>query len=325
MDPFTKRIKAPDGLNATFTLVRQDKTLHQHAQVYLVIEADDGSIYRMEFDSERYTPSFGNKLISAFRFNPEWREHFRVFNAPHDKVPLRYADGTEGFADKGLAPYVQALNDQGYRTLSSCEGDPYPNGRPPFIGFFENIPKPLEAVLNALGWVNFDRSVGPIPCHGHNHSFRAMFLLMLDDWMAGELDTTAERYRIQRQALPKLPELPPVNEKALNDHQASVTKLVKKINTKGEKATFSDMVNLRSGRDRYSNWKLEQLQQALRNDPSLEQLESRIFGKAALQRALRWRMRGLDLLMILKKHEVDQVLEASKLAKKQALSNADQL
>jgi hypothetical protein len=322
--PTSRRISGLDNLSATLTHCRQDKTLHRAASSELLICADSGDLFRIRLDEYQDEPFFVDKLISAFRFNPAWREHFRVFESPHLTAELHYTNGRVGQVDRALQPYVQRLNDQGYATLSSCEGDPHPMGRLPSITFADAMPEDLHAIWARLSWVNLDGSVSPIPCHGYSHTYRQLFLLVLDDWLNDDLDHSAVRYQLKRTALPLIPALPSVNAKALADHQAIVTRRVKRLNKLGDKATFDDLVKLRCGRDRYSLWKIDQLRGALSNDPALEQLPARIHDIPALQRALRWRLRGLDLVMILKKHEVDQVLEARKLARSQAAKAAAQ-
>lgn len=313
----SRRISGPDGFSGLMTQIKREATSHQHSTSEIHVVSDDGDQFLIRFEDGTDTSAFVAKVISAFRFNPDWRENFRVFTHAHATMPLRYMDGYTGTVDTSIGVYVQELNNRGFRTLESCEGDNHPMGRMPSITFADQIPEPLHKVWSALGWINMDLSVTPIPCRGHTKVFQQMFIVILDDWMFGQLDTTAKRYRADRVAKPMIPELPPVNASALRDHQALVSKRVKKINTLGESATFDDLVKLRSGRDSYSTWKIPELKKALANDPALNYLESHIHTTPALQRAMRWRMRGLDLAMIMKKHEVDQVLESRALRIKQ--------
>lgn len=313
----SRRITGLANFSGLLTQQQWDATTHRAASATLHIAADNGHQYLIRMSQEQNTPVFVDKIISAFRFNPTWRENFRVLIDPHDTVILQYQDGSTGVVDMAIKDYVQELNNRGYRTTKSCEGDHHPLGRMPGITFAESMPQGLAQVWSALGWVNMDMSVTPIPCHGHTPAFRQMFFVILDDWMYGTLDLTARRYRLDRVAKPLIPDLPPVNEHALKDHQNIVAKRVKKINRLGTEATFNDLVKLRCGRDTYSVWKLAELEKELENDPALDYLRKHIHDTPALQRALRWRLRGLDLVMILKKHEVDQVLESRALRLKQ--------
>jgi hypothetical protein len=313
----SRRIQGVGGFSGLLTVIERDETRYRAGACDLRIEADSGDLFTIRMTEEQNSPAFVSKLISAFRFNPSWREHFRVFTQPHATTELRYADGSVGRVDLALQPFVQALNDRGFATTSSCDGDHHPMGRVPSISFVDQMPEDLETVWTALGWVNLDRSVCPIACHGFNQVFRQMFFVILDDWLFGQLDSSAKRYRTERLANPLIPDLPPVNEGALSDHQREVTKRVKKMNTLGEAATFDELVKLRCGRDTYSTMKLPALLEALEGDPAIETLKTKIFTTQDMQKALRWRMRGLDTVMILKKHEVDQVLESHALARKQ--------
>lgn len=312
-----RRITGLAKFSGDLTHHRWEATPHRPASSSIHIAADGEQQFIIHLTEEQDNPAFVDKLISAFRFNPTWRENFRVLTHPHDVAPLRYLDGSEGAVDLALQVYVQALNDRGHRTVESCEGDHHPKGRMPRITFAETMPEDLCKVWSSLGWVNLDMSVSPIPCYGQTPAFRMMFFVILDDWLYGSLDLTGKRYHQHRTPRPLIPEFPPVNRHALKDHQGQVSKRVAKMNRLGEDATFDDLVKLRCGRDTYTTWKLARLQEALVNDPALDYLQKHIHDTPALQRALRWRMRGLDLTMVMKKHEVDQVLESRTLRIKQ--------
>jgi hypothetical protein len=317
-----QKIKGSDGLEATVTLYRVDKTTYSSASNRLHFDCVGGDQFEAKLSPAQLKSRFVDKLISVFRFNPPWREHFRVFTKPHPVIELHYQNGLVGSVDCKLKPYIQALNDRGFATLSSCEGDAHPMGRPPFIKFVGAMPEALETVWNHLDWINLDRSVTPFTIHGFTHEYRSVFLLILDDWLHDDLDITAKRYRLNRVDLPLIPPFPPVNEAELKAHQKVVTKRAKHLNRKGGKeSTFDDLVKLRSGRDSYTNMKLPALLEALEGDPEVVHLKRLIKGTPALQRALRWRLRGLTLEIILRKYEVDQVLsrhaELKKLARSQ--------
>lgn len=318
-----KTIRGLENLVGTITHIRQESTSQRHGENLIIIDTEAGERFRISLSEDQETQMFVNKIISAFRFNPAWRENFRVFTHAHDSVELFYQDGRVGKVDKVLQRFVQALNARGFETTESCEGDKHPMGRPPSITFAKQMPSELESIWTVLGWVNMDGSVSPIPCRGYNHEYRQIFLIILDDWIAGTLDSSTQRYQLSRTAVHEIPPLPPVNETALRDHQASVTKLVKKMNKKGHEATFNDLVRLRCGRDRYSLMKLSELKAALVGDSSIEILEAKIHNTSSLQRALRWRLRGLDLDMVLKKHEVDQALESRALRRKQEFNDSE--
>lgn len=313
----TRRITGLDNFSGEVTHHRWEATPHRPASSAIQIASDNDQQFLIRLADDQDNPAFTDKLIRAFRFNPSWRENFRVLTHPHDVGPLRYLDGSVGVVDLALQVFVQELNDRGYRTIESCEGDHHPYGRMPRITFAESMPEDLATVWSSLGWVNMDQSVCPIPCHGQTPGLRMMFFVILDDWLYGSLDLTGKRYQQNRTPRPLIPELPPLNKPALRDYQSLVTKRVSRMNRLGEDATFDDLVKLRCGRDTYSTWKLPDLQKALANDPALDYLQKHVHDTPALQRALRWRMRGLDLTMVLKKHEVDQVLESRALRIKQ--------
>ncbi|WP_338924391.1 hypothetical protein V0M98_32785 (plasmid) [Pseudomonas silesiensis] len=316
---YAHKIKGSDGLEATVTLYRVDKTTYSSASNRLHFDCVGGDQFEAKVSPSQLKSRFVDKLINAFRFHPQWREHFRVFTHAHPVTELHYMNGLIGSVDLKLQPYVQALNDRGFPTMASCEGDAHPMGRPPFIKFVGAIPEALETVWNRLDWVNLDRTVIPLSIHGFTHEYRAIFLLILDDWLHDDLDMSAKRYRLSRSDLPLIPPFPPVNEPELKAHQKVVAKRAKRLNLKGSKAsTFDDLVKLRSGRDSYTNMKLPALLEALAGDPEVAHLQRLIKSTPDLQRALRWRLRGLTLEIILRKYEVDQVLSRHAELKKQA-------
>lgn len=317
-----RKIKGLNGLSAIATLQRADKTSYRKASNVIHIECDTGERFEAHIAPELFSPGFVDKVLSAFRFNPAWRENFRLFTHEHPVTELIYRTGKVGSVDVRLKPFVQALNDQGFPTLKTCEGDRHPMGRAPYIRFVDAMPEPLERVWMALGWVNLDRTVTPLPIRGHTEAFSQVFFLILDDWLNNDLDETGRRYALSRSPVPPIPEFPPVNDQELQEHQRKVGKKAQRLNRKGSKeTTFDDLVKLRSGRDSYSTMKLPALLDALEGDPEVAHIQRVIKSVPDLQRALRWRLRGLTLEIILRKYEVDLILSRHAELKKR---NAEQ-
>jgi hypothetical protein len=305
-----KRIKGAGGLDALYILTTVEASAGIAGSKTAHLADACGLQYSIEFDPTS-TDVFVDRVINAFRFEPQWREHFRLFTEPHATTELRYQDGSVGSVDVSIAHFVQALNDRGYPTLCACEGDDHPVGRTPWIQFAHQMPAELEAVFSSLGWATMDGTVSPDPIRGYNHQVRQRFMVLLDDWLYGELDTTASRYRFERPALPSIPDLPPPSREAMRDHQRQVRRRVNRINSLGSSASFDDLVKLHCGRDLYSSWKLPRLLDALKEDKALALIQNKIRDVPALQRALRWRQRGLDLDLVLRKHEIDLILSRS--------------
>ncbi|MHD0644334.1 hypothetical protein ACYPKM_01690 [Pseudomonas aeruginosa] len=274
----------------------------------IMIHVEDGSTYRITIPGPKYTRIFVDKLILAFRLDPVWRENFREIDTPFRASEVVSDEVVHADLDYELDFYQQELINQGHIPSRSFAGDDHPMGRAPYIGFNGSMPPDLYSAAAGAGWITIEGDISPPPIRGQGKLLRRTFLLMLDDWFAGTMDTTGVRYRVQREGIPYLPALPELTKAAMRDHQRTVSKRAQQANKRGEKATFDDMVKLRSGRDLYSNMKLPALREALADDPALQELEELYLDEAVLRRALRWRLRGLDVSMITKKMEVDQVL-----------------
>ncbi|AYG47980.1 hypothetical protein DV532_27250 (plasmid) [Pseudomonas sp. Leaf58] len=275
--------------------------------VRLLIEAP-GDEYQAMVEQAQYSQKFLGKFVTHFRFCPDWRSHFKV---PHEKITQREVVLTTGLVlmiDARIASYVQALCDQGYIVLEARQGSDHPLGAPAFIKFADTIPADLETVWNALGWYNLDNSVIPTLSRGWAHEFNHMFLLILDDWAANDLDLTARRYQLDRVPIPYIPEWPKLPRAALLEQERLVRKEVARLNRLDARATFEDLVGLASGRDTHTLKPLAELQRVLADDPVLPFLERGIKEPAALARGLRWHLRGLAPDLILRKIEVEEAL-----------------
>lgn len=268
----------------------------------LHIQGDEGERFCIVIpeEADRF---FVNKIILSFRFHPQWREHFRYFEHRHNRV---FTDGR--MVDESLAPYVGRLIREGASLKSCCQGDDHPMGRLPYLQFEGDIPSELNQVWSHLGWIDLSGRVSPPHVHGYTLPFREAFFLILDDWLHDELDQTASRYRLQRKALDFIPYFPEASKKQLAEEKKSLDALVARINKKGDKADFNDLMQLRSGRDQYSTWSLDQLKHALIDDPYLIEIQTRIPHEPDLKQALRWRLRGLDYDLVIRKSRVSQIL-----------------
>lgn len=297
----------PDGLSCNLNVY--DAMAHgpDAGLVGLLIEAS-GEQYKAMVQQADYSHKFLSKFVTHFRFCPDWRRHFKV---PHEEVAQREVVLTTGIVlmiDARIAGYVQALCDQGYTVLEARQGSDHPLGAPAFIKFADAVPFELETVWNALGWYNLDNSVIPALSRGWAHEFNHMFLLILDDWAANDLDLTARRYQLDRVPLPYIPDWPKLPRAALLEQERMVRKEVARLNKLDARTTFEDLVGLTSGRDTHTLKQLAELQAALAGDPILSFLEQRIREPGALARGLRWHLRGLKPDLILRKIEVEEAL-----------------
>lgn len=306
-----KKITGSGGLNASVThrLGSAAKITRETPHV-LEIEDAGGATFQIRVPHYQYTRIFVDKLILAFRFHPEWRENYRDFRNELPAVELANPDGTVCCADPKLANYAKALINAGHYPVELFLGDDHPTGRPPRLRFKGEAPAEFMAAGLGADWITIEGELAPAPLNGWNRLLRQNFLLLLDDWSVGELDTTGARYAVRREPLPHLAPLPALSSQAKREHQRQVAQRTSKANKKGMTASFDDMVKLRSGRDKYTNMRLPALRTALEGDSALRELESMYLDPAELQRALRWRLRGLDIPVIARKLEVDQVLES---------------
>ncbi|MDT8925311.1 hypothetical protein RBE51_21180 [Pseudomonas taiwanensis] len=297
----------PDGLSCSLNVYEAMAHGPDAGLVGLLIEAS-GEKFKAMVQQADYSQKFLCKFVTHFRFCPDWRNHFRV---PYEEVAQREVVLTTGIVlmiDARIAGYVQALCDQGYTVLEARQGSDHPLGAPAFIKFADAVPVELETVWNALGWYNLDNSVIPTLSRGWAHEFNHMFLLILDDWAANDLDLTARRYQLDRVPLPYIPDWPKLPRAALLEHERLVRKEVARLNRLDARATFEDLVGLSSGRDTHTLKPLAELKTALADNPILTFLEQRIREPAALARGLRWHLRGLKPDLILRKIEVEEAL-----------------
>lgn len=268
----------------------------------------EGKNYKAWLPESDFTAKHLAKFILHFRYCPEWREHFRQDLPEHRQVEVVLITGNVFKVDQGIARYVNALCDQGFTVIESRQGDALPYGRKAMLKFAGEIPEPIEKAVRALGWLGLDRSIEPLAVRGWVHEYNQMFHLLLDDWMHGDVDETGARYALHREAVPFIAPWPKLPEQALVEHERNIRKDVDRLNRLDTKTTFQDLVGLTSGRDRYSKMNLEKLKGLSEEDPFLDHLEHHLRDPAALARALRWRLRGLQLDLVLRKSEIEAML-----------------
>lgn len=310
MDYSTKtlwRFKTYDGERAELQMVGASS---QGAEVGLMawnISLGDKA-YRALLPERDFSNKLLAKFILHFRFCTEWREHFRLQTPEYEKVEVTLITGNTFQVDRAIAGYVSALCDQGFPIIDSRQGDALPYGRTAMLKFGNEIPVDFKQAALALGWLNIDLSVEPVPPRGWVHEYNQMMHLLLDDWVHGDVDVTGERYALHREPLPFIPDWPKLPVQAMVEHERRVRKDIDRVNRLDTRASFQDLVSLTSGRDRYSRLNLDMLRELLVDDPFIEYLEEKMVDDAALSRAFRWRLRGLQLDLILRKAKIEEML-----------------
>ena len=317
MNSNRRKISAPSGHTFFFEIIQRDKTYKNNFTKGLEIRSTDGQLYYIDIPKKWDRDDLIEKIIVAFVYYPAWRDNFARFVFEHKQVycDVLHQNGslTKEKVDHAIAPFVEALNTQGFRTTASGSGDNHPNGRLPYIRFASDIPHDLESVCTKLGWLGLEPVISPTSINGTNHLAWRSFYLLLDDWAFGEVDRTAQRYLVIRSPAPAIPPLPTFHGHAEKAYQRYVKEQANKINKKQGKASFDEMLSLRSGRDKYSAWGLERLMEELKSDPLLNDVVSLVKGdEKALKRALRWRLRGLDLDGIREKQRIDKAFQTRK-------------
>lgn len=303
------RFKTQEGEKAELQIVgAASQGSEQGLMAWLI--SMPGKSYKALLPERDFSLKLLAKFILHFRFCPQWREHFRQDLPIHPQVDVVLITGNVFKVDQGIARYVGALCDEGYTIIDSREGDALPHGRSAMLKFASDIPKCIEEASIALGWLGLDRTIEPVPARGWAHEYNQMLHLMLDDWLHGDVDSTGERYALYRDPLPFIPEWPKLPPQALVEHERKLRKDVERLNRLDTKVTFHDLVSLTSGRDSYSRMSLDELKRLSEEDPFLEHLEHQLKGRepAALARALRWRLRGLQLDLVLRKSEIESML-----------------
>jgi len=98
------------------------------------------------------------------------------------------------------------------------------------------------------------------------------------------------------------PKIPEPNELQKKDNSINLQNKINKINKKGGK--FKDFLSLKSGRDKYSSFKKEQIFNML-NDDVLNNQEIKDLEEKEQLKVYRWILRGLNLENSIKKIKVD--------------------
>lgn len=283
------------------TEVRQDALGVKRFCIDILSNA--GARYCIEFPREIPDEAQIKKALLFFKHAPAWRETFSTV----EPTPEWTQESTESLAeyDPVVGPYFDSL---GLSVIRYNKGSNHPHGSSCSLSIKGPLPDELGDIMEKIHWRRgFNRIEAETP-RGFSHLGRNAFILLLDDWVVGTLDTTGARYQVIRQPKAFFPDWPPYPKSALEESEAYNRKQAERINKFITLATFDQYVRLTSGRDTYSNMTLDQLLKLLGDDDVVEKLSQVAENPAIFAKALRWRLRGLSPMHTLEKYRIDEIL-----------------
>lgn len=270
-----------------------------------------------------WTADWYERWLAAFLAMPEYREQFRVdlnkSGSVHPAIQVDLGDSGVVSIDEMIAPAIVELNRRGCRTTFCCQGV-CANDEAPEPGFSPGTayicmdasgrPFPIELFQ---AWFDAGFNVTPFTAYadaqyGLEAEASAHFVKSLQDWLAGDLDVTGQRYLVTGTRKSSVPAIPTVPENVSRAKQESAIRHLIQL---GDKAKFSDYAALRSGVDKWSKVRLPALMVEL-GDRAHEVSRSGL-DEEHKARFARWILRGLPFDMALRKIKVDiELTEASR-------------
>ena len=254
-----------------------------------------------------YSSRWFDRFCEAFAAIPDFRAQFldKKCNRCHNTVNMEL-NGSIVQIDSTISAAIRELNNQGAITQYCCQGG---NGSTPYISLSEgNFPPTLVKAWNSAGYSIEPRAVHVIAKYGLEDAASAHFVESLTDWLADTLDITGAKYRVTEVRVNSLPVIPSLPEKII---EGKVIKAVQRLIGKGKKAKFTDYVELKSGRDKFSGIKCPELEKML--DEATLSLLMRELPQESFAVGARWILRGLPPQMAVRKVKTD--LELSKNAR----------
>lgn len=298
LELFDERKTGADGIRFHFAAfsTTSDMSYPEDGCVWINISGGgkdyQATICCADFD-ERWLTRFVNAFCANIPFRERFINHSDKPNEIHATVTITL-DGESVEVDTAISAAILALNGCGAKTAYCCQGGighctPYITLR---SGQF-----PVELV-KAWGGAGFrvdSYSVYADAPFGLSAS--TAFIQSLSDWIAGCLDQTGACYRISEERPNSLPALPAAPN-------ASFSKDIRRLLSKGKKAHFSDFAALKSGRDRFSGMKRDALV-ALCSEKDIQAIWA-LDSEPMQLSALRWHLRGLPVNMAIHKVKVDK-------------------
>jgi len=245
------------------------------------------------------------KALLFFRHDLIWRQHFACGPA----IPMWGKSGEPS----SLSDYDE-IADTYFKMLELSvmlyqKGGTEPLGSDCELKIYGRFPDDILYIAEQNGWRVSDNHIRLKAPRGFSHLSRDMFILLLDDWAMKCLDLTGVRYQIKRKAEPWFPAWPGYPATALAENEQANRRKDEKVNALYSTQVFDEYVKLTSGRDTYSTMPLEELIERIgEQDEALQRLNEVAENPTLMAKALRWRLRGLNVMHTLEKYRVDEVL-----------------
>lgn len=261
--------------------------------------------YRIEWPVARPETQQINKALLFFRHCPQWRQHF----ACGPQIPMWGRDESSGTLEQYDDIASSYFNLLGLTVMRYQKSSTERLGPASELTVYGRLPEDILMIAKGNGWRRSDNHLRINAPRGFSHLSREMFLLLLDDWAMGSLDYSGCRYQINREAEPWFPAWPAYPPSALEENELSNREKAKKVNALYSTQVFDEYVKLTSGRDTYSTLPLDELIQRVgEQDEAVQRLNEIAENPTLMAKALRWRLRGLNVMHTLEKYRVDEVL-----------------
>jgi len=244
--------------------------------------------------------------MRAFVASPEFRVRcVPVSDQPGQRHPTVHLDLPLGAAaiDVLLAPAIEALNAGGAITHVCCQGVP---GETAYIALRDGrFPEKLAQCWTGAGFEVCGTTVYAIAPFGLEDEAAQHFVASLQDWLLGTLDESGSRYRVTTKRPSSLPPLPNIEEP-----DPELTSAIRRLIRQGSRAKFSDFARLKSGRDTWSQQKLDALRDLVKA-PVIDAVGALDWPPSDLASVLRWTLRGLPVALAIRKVNTDRAIRAN--------------
>jgi hypothetical protein len=266
---------------------------------------DNQQHYRIAWPMAKPDPLQVAKALLFFRHDARWRKHFMC----GPQIPIWgqncTANSLEAY-DPLANTYFKTLD---LKVMRFQKGGDDPLGHACELRIYGRFPGNILEIANRNSWRISDNHIRINAPRGFSHLSREMFILLLDDWAMNCLDTSGVRYQIKRQAEPWFPAWPTYPESALAENEKANRLKAEKVNALSSTQVFDEYVKLTSGRDTFSTMPLNELIQLVgEQDEALQCLNEVASNPTLMAKALRWRLRGLNVMHTMEKYRVDELL-----------------
>lgn len=272
-------------------------------------EIKNDIVYGIEIPNNYFNEKYMKKWFNTIMNNKEWRKQFNFENnknhIKHKTKSLKTIKDEVVEIDENIYEPIKKLNDLGCITKFCCEGG---EESIPYITSENGFPKELMYYFNKLGYDCYNNSVyASCAWHWSNQQSKK-FQLLLNDWCNNNLNKDIKKYLVDdKDKKYKLPTLPTKSNEEKKKEQNKCSIEIQKLNNRNiNSIKFKEMMNLKSGRDKFSSLKynklIEDLDNNIINEIKKEFEENDLIN---IEKTLRWIKRGLKVQLSIRKVKTD--------------------